>query len=363
MPGITWADGYDPLSRASGTYPGTQTARYSLRTLADRGLVDRGAVNQMLIASGLADFHWRVVWADEGATSDADINTRVSNVDGYVIFIHGWTGTNEIWEDLPGLIVTRNPHLVALVADHNGFGGTPFTNPMPDFEHCSPIGAMRAIERWLDVLKLRREPGERHFRTINFVGHSMGGAALFFLNETRFGLGEQTRTAIAPALLLRDEAHRAFYTTLGLGIGLVGRLRALDVIDHALAPTVLEVLTDGATDYVRDEHGHVYEATPKSVTARTFAAMGVITEYPQAHSWQSMQVILGHRDRLVGLIPMLDLLQELDFGVDQVRVVMGTHYLFSLGTSMQKWHTQNRVLVVEDILKQHAAALKRQKTG
>src|SRR5262249_20884107 len=151
------------------------------------------------------------------------------------------------------------------------------------FDHCSPIGAMRAIERLIELLGLRRAPGERAVKTINLVGHSMGGAALFFLDEAHWRYAEVTRIAIAPALLLKDETQRAFYTTLGLGIGLVGRLRALEVVDHAVSPAVLDTLADGATQDVKDEHARIYELTPKSVTARTFAAMGVISTYPAPH--------------------------------------------------------------------------------
>jgi hypothetical protein len=247
--------------------------------------------------------------------------------------------------------------------DHNGFGETSFAETMPDLALCNPVAAMRAIERWLDLLKLRRQPGERKLKTVNFVGHSMGGAALFFLDESRWVVGEQTRTAVSPALLLHDETHRAFYTALGLGIGLVGRLRFLEIIDSFVSPSIVEVLADGATQYVKDEHARIYAETPKSITARTFAAMGVIEAHPPAHRWELMRVILGHRDRLVGLIPMLDLLQELDFDVDQVRVVMGTHYLFSVGEDYNRVHAQNRALLIKDILQMHEQALSRQKTG
>src|SRR5207248_9109008 len=129
----------------------------------------------------------------------------------------------------------------------------------------------------------------------------------------KWRFGEMTRTAIAPALLLHDDLHRAFYTTLGLGIGLVGRIRALEPIDHVVSPSVLEVLADGATQAVKDEHARIYDATPKTVTARTFVEMGVIRQHPEAHAWDLMKVILGHRDRLVGLIPAIDLMQELNF--------------------------------------------------
>jgi hypothetical protein len=53
----------------------------------------------------------------------------------------------------------------------------------------------------------------------------------------------------------------------------------------------------------------------------------------------------------------------LQFDVDQVRVVMGTHYLFSVGESMATVHAQNRELIIQDILSLHQQALERQKKG
>ncbi len=356
-----WIKAY--RNRGAGPMPHTQSACYSLGDLAARGGLDRGEVNRMLLDTGLRDFTWYVAWADDQVTPDDELVERIVNADGYVVFIHGWTGSNMIWESLPVMIASANRRLIALVVDHNGFGETPFVKSMPDFDQCNPVAAMRAIERWFNLLRLRRQPGDPSPKVVNFVGHSMGGAALFYLDEAGWKYGEQTRTAIAPALLLHDELHRTFYTTLGLGIGLVGRLQFLETIDHIVAPRILETLTDGATDSVRNEHTRIYAETPKAVTARTFAAMGVLQIHPDPHDWKLMHVVLAHRDLLVGLVPMLDLLDELNFNVDQVRVVLGTHYLFSVGSSMERIHAQNRQLVLADVLNLHEQALQRQRSG
>jgi pimeloyl-ACP methyl ester carboxylesterase len=360
---LGWAAGYSPLAREAGIVPKTQTAHYCLRHLAEQGYLERSAVNRMLLDSDLYDFHWHQVWADDHLTTDAELPVRIGDVDGYVVFLHGWTGSSEIWEDLPGMVAAQNPRLISLVVDHNGFGGTCFARPVPDFAHCSPIAAMRAVERWVELLGLRRQRGDPTPKTVTFVGHSMGGAALFFAEEANWRLGELTRLAIAPALLLHDEVHRAFYTTLGLGIALVGRLQFLETIEGIVSPRILDVLTAGASDAVIDEHRRIYETTPRSVTARTFAAMGTIKQHPESMAWEHMRVTLAHRDVLVGLIPMLDLLEELNVPVAQVRVVMGTHYLFSLGDEMRKVHEQNRKLVIEDILMLHEQGLQRQRSG
>jgi len=358
---IEWVKGC--TERADGLLSHTQRASYSLRELAGRGLLDREAVNSFLLDSGLRDYSWHLIWSDEAATSDADLPEKISSADGYAVFIHGWTGSHAIWEALPEMVVTSNPRIVALVVDHNGFGATQFLHPMPALALCGPNAAMRAAERWFDLLNLRRPLGALQAKTVNWIGHSMGGAALFFIDEAHWRLGEMTRTALAPALLIHDETHRTFYTALGLGIGLVGRIHALEVIDQVVSPNILDVLAEGATALVKAEHARIYDTTPKGVTARTFAAMGTITDHPQPHRWELMRVVLAHRDRLVGLTAMIDLLQELAFDVNQVRVVAGTHYLFSVGSMFQRAHEQNRQIVLKDILTLHTQALAYQRTG
>jgi hypothetical protein len=89
----------------------------------------------------------------------------------------------------------------------------------------------------------------------------------------------------------------------------------------------------------------------------------VIDEHPQAHAWDLMQVVLGHKDRLVALVPMLNLLEELNFDVEQIKVVLGTHYLFSVGEDRKTTHQQNRAIILKEILSLHEQALQRQRTG
>lgn len=358
---IEWVKGYQ--ERGLGPTPHTQSARYSLKALAEKGLLTYSEVNTMLFKADLQDFSWHIIWNDDTDTPDDALAERIGNVDGYAVFIHGWTGSHAIWETLPGEVINRNLNLVSIAVDHNGFGGSAFADRTPEYDECSPVGAMRALENWFAILKLRRQLGDPKPKTVNFVGHSMGGAALFFLNEADWRMGEQTRTALAPALLLHDEIGRNFFTTLGLGIGLVGRLQFLETVERLVSPLVLDTLTDGASQAVKDEHGRIYQATLRSVTARTLAAMGTIKDHPISKQWDFMQVFLGHKDVLVGLGPMMDLLNELTFNVDQVRVMMGTHYMFSVGDDWARVHAQNHTIILDSILNVHARAFQKQHHG
>lgn len=358
---IAWARGY--YGRTEGSVPGTQTAQYSLTDLINRGFIEPDSARGLLLDAGLFDLVWEVTWPDDAETPDEELAERVGSAEGYAIFVHGWTGNHSIWEDLPGMVVTENPNLVAISVDHNGFGLARFVDETPDLEICNPPAAMRALEGLIDILKIRRQPGETQPRIINFIGHSMGGAALFYANPLFWRYGEATRYALAPALLLEDEVHRAFFTALGLGIGIVNRIRALEIIERAIKPNVLETLCAGSTDFVRITHERQYEETPRGITARTFTAMGLLNNREIPRRWDLCRVMLGHRDPLVGLVPMLDLLCALEFPAANIRVVTGTHYLFSVGSDWVFQHAQNRDLIVQDILDLHDRARFQQLRG
>jgi hypothetical protein len=187
----------------------------------------------------------------------------------------------------------------------------------------------------------------------------MGGATLFYLNTTRWQPYEHTCCALAPALLLEDDLHRAFYRALGLGIGILNRLpdlRLIDRLDEILTPAFIDILAGGASEAVQAIHETVYRTTPKGVIARTFAAMGVLDQSPEVPTWQNFRVALGEDDVLVGLDPMQHLLRKMTVPKDQVRVLAGDHYFFSVGDSTRSIHEPNRHRVIDDILDLHLTA-------
>lgn len=358
---LPWVAGLQ--ERGPGDVPGTQTAHYSLRDLIKRGFIAASAGRGLLQQAGLIDSVWEVTWADDEPTPPDALEDRLADADGYAIFMHGWTGNHAIWESIPGLVVAQNRRLVALSFDHNGFGAARFATDPPTLEACCPPAAMVVMEQLVNLLGLRRQPGDPRPRVINFVGHSMGGAALFYLNPVFWRIGEETRLALAPALLLEDDIHRAFFTALGIGIGLVNRVRAFEIVERALRPGMIEAICAGASQFVRQQHFRQYEATPRGTTAATFTAMGMLRNREIAEKWDLFRVMLGHRDALVGLVPMMDLLSSLEVPAAQVRVVAGSHYMFSVGPEAVFQHAQNRELVVRDILALHEQAYDIQRSG
>lgn len=361
---LNWTSGYS--KREEGSIDGTYVAEYHLTELINKGYIDRREAQAFLNDAGLKDFHWELTWPEDFNMPDEMLPNRIASVQGYVVWVHGWTGNLHIWEELPGLVVTGNRQLISITIDHNGFGHSLFADDTPALDTCNPPAAMRVLQKFIDLIKIRRQPGETRMKVVNFVGHSMGGATLFYLNPMLWNYGEMTRMALAPALLLEDESHRAFYQTLGLGIGILQRLPALEVFEKLIKPSVLRTLTVGASEDVISIHDYQYNATPRGITGATFMAMGRLDDYEIARDFDLMRVMLGHRDPLVGLISMMDLLGKLEFPASHIHVVPGTHYMFSIGREshmMSYQHAQAREMVVEDVLRLHQEALERQKTG
>ena len=335
-------------------------ADYTLHDLARRGAIAGQALRAFTDETLLADFAWRLVWYDPGPRPDAkSAVAAVDSASGFVVLVHGWDGSGEVWEDLPALLVRQNPRLVALVPDVNGFGGTPFTTDLPPLDKCNPPAVMVAVERWLDMIGLRPRPGNGRVRPFVFVGHSMGGAALFFLDESGWPAGWVGRIAAAPALLMNDRQRRGLYRALGAGIHLSGLNNLLDrVAENLIAPRLIDVLAGWGSEHVRAEHHRVYKNTPEGVVARTFTALGRLDVDLARASWPDFVVYLAHHDRLVGFQPTLELLEAIHFSPDQIRTVQGDHYFFSVGRRPD-WHAPNRERLLGDVLAMSARLISR----
>jgi len=360
-PSLAWAQHF--TSRSHGNWPGTDHAIYKMSDLMAKGVLDQNMARGVLHDSLLMDMVWEVTWADDDGLPDPYLPERFAQCNGFVIFMHGWTGNHMIWEDMPAMLVRANPNLIAIAVDHNGFGGSRFVVDTPDLGQCCPPSAMAAIERLVQVLKIRRQPGETQRKVINFVGHSMGGAALFYLNPTQYDYGEETRYAIAPALLLNDTNHRIFFNAMGLGIGIVDKLRIFEPIEGIIKPNMVEAVCEGSSEFVKKTHLRQYDETPRGTTSATFRAMGLLQNWEIAHRWDLFRVMLGHKDSLVGLVSMMDMLSTLEVPAAHIRVVAGSHYMFSVGPQTVFQHAQNRDLAVQEILELHERALEMQKKG
>lgn len=327
---------------------------YTLVDLARRGLLDRAMVDAFSDATGLSDFAFRILWSDTDKRPDAEsVAEQLRDASGLVIFIHGWTGTGEIFEDLPAMLVKQNPGLVALVPDVNGFGGSPFRMASPPLNRCDPPAVMRQIEAWINLLGLRPPVDWPHRRPVIGVGHSMGGASLFFADSAFWRSGELGRIALAPALLLNDRQRQRFYRTLGQGIHLSGVTEFIDKLtENFFAPRVLRVLASGASERVMAEHIRVFRNTPEGTIGQTFAAMGVLEADLLQDNWPFFRAFLAREDRLVGVEQTAELLDSINLTRDQIQIVDGDHYFFSAGRRFPA-HRYNREAVTAAIFVMH----------
>ena len=340
----SWIDLSSPLKAES--VAGVYSATYSLQELTQRGAIKDEAFDSFKRITKLADLSWRALWTRGAVAKAGGRENFLRKAREVIIFVHGWDGSNAIWENLPAHVCAAENDCLILAPDVNGFGGSPFAHPerlTPD--QCSPQANMRALEKWLSTLKLLG--ARREYPTV-FVGHSMGGATLFYLNERLLSGRTVGRYAVAPALLLNDLTKKSFYRTLGAGI-FAGNLLALDKLQNQIAPFVINQLIAGASKAVQAEHKRIFKKTHKQTIARTFDAMGQAKKPSHGREWNRFRVILGHSDRLVGLTPMLDLLAALGFTSRQVRVALGDHYFFSVSKSSQPLHAANREIMLEDI--------------
>ena len=141
---MNWVAAYE--SRAAGRVENTYTADYRLRDLMRKNAIDRAAAQRFLDDSGC--------WISTGRLPGRKISRcrmrcvdRMADVQGYALFVHGWTGNLHIWEDLPGMVVESNRQLVSIAIDHNGFGASLFVDETPSLDSCNPPAAMRTLHR------------------------------------------------------------------------------------------------------------------------------------------------------------------------------------------------------------------------
>ena len=99
-----------------------------------------------------------MTWPEDFDVPDEMLVDRLANVQGYVVWVHGWTGNMHIWEDLPARLVNKNRRLVSIAIDHNGFGESLFEETTPDLDICNPPAAMKTLKKFIDLIKIRRQP-------------------------------------------------------------------------------------------------------------------------------------------------------------------------------------------------------------
>jgi len=319
---------------------------FQLSSLAKKySLANFATIEEFRQQTGLADLYWQAMYYRLPGQKK-NLFQALGEVDGYIFFMHGWDGSHRIWEKLPLQLTLKHKRVICFNLDVNGFGSSPFINDTPRPEQCSPAALMAAVEYWLSAVNLWPATYRRHKPFYLFVGHSMSGAATFYKDVSGWQDEAYGFYALAPALFCNDIQRQAFYKTVGLGI----RIPSFTAIKDVLAPHVIDLLGTGASPVVKNEHLRIYNQTPFGVIAQTLYVLGTATTWPQRNDWSHFRIALGHRDRMVGLNSMLDLLEELDFHSHQIRINFGDHYFFSYGPGSPLSHKKNRQMLLKDLL-------------
>ena len=323
---------------------------YSLENIAIEPFYLSGQVKWELLKefqeqTGLADLHWEAIHF-HFPRQERTISQALAEADGYVFFMHGWSGSHRIWEKLPLQLTAKHKQIVCFNLDVNGFGESPFLRDTPHERQCSPAALMAAVEYWLTAINLWPIRNRKRKPFYLFVGHSMGGAATFFKDVTGWEDEAYGFYALAPALLCNDAQRQVFFKTLGLSIG----FPSFTTVKDALAPHIIDVLGTGASSDVKNEHLRTYNQTPFGTLAQTLYVLGTTGGPPKRTDWSRYKVALGDKDRVVGTDQMLNLLKELDFPPDQIRVTHGDHYFFSYDSESPPDHKTNRQVILDDLL-------------
>jgi len=305
-----------------------------------------GALQQFQQQTGLANMYWHAIYY-QWPGFDGSLPEILLRADGYVFFMHGWTGSHRIWENLPIQLAGKHKNIVCFNLDVNGFGQSSFISDTPTPEQCSPASLMKTIEAWIHLTGLWPTPPQRKRKPFYlFVGHSMSGAALFFKDTTGWANETYGMVALAPTLFYNDAQRKTFFKTVGVSIG----LPSFSAVKNMLAPHVIDLFGSGASSQVKNEHLRIYNQTPFGTMAQTLYALGIPTALPQRANWRHFKVLLGNKDRIVGLDNILDLLETLDFNPVQLHVALGDHYFFSYDKGSPENHNHNRKLFFSELL-------------
>jgi pimeloyl-ACP methyl ester carboxylesterase len=340
----------ESLTSRKEPFPAVKSQLYSLSHSEAIGFIAAQAASTFRETTGLLDFTWRIYYHQPDESSS--VSEIMSKAQGYIIFMHGWTASHVIWEDLPAQVCRDNPRLVCLALDVNGFGGSPFIEAeQPRLRYCSPHSEMLAVEQWLDLFDIHRSGRQRQVFT--FVGHSMSGAALFHKTDQGWAENRYNLLALAPAMLHKDAVKQTLYRTLGLSIGAGLQYDFLDRFKERLVGPMMEVLAANASRVVKKEHARMFQKVAKGTIAQTFFALGLAEQDPLERRWDNVFVMLGHSDRLVALSPTLDLLATMGLQSWNIQVLLGDHYFFSVSRHSRKLHGFNRAEVLRHILRLH----------
>ncbi|MDM8526781.1 hypothetical protein QUF58_01105 [Anaerolineales bacterium HSG24] len=322
------------------------TESFRLSELATRQLlIAPNAFAEFQQQTNLADFFWQTTYT-QTILSDAPFNHLARSVDGFVIFLHGWDGSHRIWEDLPARLTECLPNVVCLNADANGFNGTFFLNntPTPP-EKASLLNAMIAVEKWLEIIGLWPLPQRSRRPFYLFVGHSMGAGMMFYKNQPAWQEDRYGCYIMAPGMFYNNIRRNLLYRL----VATLTRIPHITPLKNLAARIVVHIAMKDASRLAQYEHINTFYNSSFPTLIATLDGIGKSPKPPRT-DWSQYQVTLGHADILVRVGATVNMLRELGFTSDQIKLLVGDHYFFSYDETSPINHKYNREVVLNDLV-------------
>ncbi len=321
------------------------TASFHFAKLAGQSLLaSPTALAEFQQTTGLADFYWEVSYYQEPNT-ESPLAQVLAEVDGFVIFLHGWCGSHLIWEDLPIRLIEQYPRLVCLNLDISGFAQALYLDTSNKTEYARIDNMMASIEYWLGAIGLWPSTYRQQKPFYLFVGHSMGGGMLFYKNQPNWQNEIYGCYLMSPSMYYHDLKRSLFYRLVATAILIpyTGLIKILS--SHG----VVWVAMNEASQLVKREHTQNFKNSSLRTLKNTLDGIGKSPPPPRT-DWSQFKVVLGNRDVLVSPKHMLNFVEQLGFKPDQIRVTMGDHYFFSYDETSPITHKHNRQTVLTDLI-------------
>ncbi len=275
-------------------------ADYSVRSLAQAGVLAEAPAQRFLEESGYRDFGWSL-YAHEsrlGSVSDSGVLARASDL---VVLAHGTLCTRAVWTHVAAAICRDNARAVVLTPDHLGSGDSRLEASAGAL-HLAPQAIVRTLQNWLDLLSVRDLP------TV-LVGHSAAAVALLSVPDE--ALGERTsRVAVTPVYPFAFRRVRLQLDVAALLLSTLGRIPAFKRLLGRLGMNGPE--TRGYTQAERDSmvaQFHQIPVRPMAALTRQVAR----AEPESADRLDRCTIVIGQDDPLTPAWRALSALDRIGF--------------------------------------------------
>ncbi|HEY5921036.1 MAG TPA: protein kinase [Kofleriaceae bacterium] len=327
---FAWAAQQDAIVELA---PSISRADYKLSSLEAAGVISATAARAFRERTGYADFGWAVIGRTDrlGALTDPAAYARAGEL---VVMVHGGMCTRESWLGVAAHVAQGNGQTLVFVPDVAGYGVSRFQRRLPSREQLTVEGTVGGLLAWIELIGVRDLP-------LVFVGHSLGGLALFSATDEM--LGPRTwRIAVGPVLPALDWRQRwglRLVAAFGLSLAWIPGMKRL------MGKATFE-WSKAARAYATDERKRFLEAymqLPMPTLARG-AGQYARAQAPPKDQLARCAVVLSENDPVAPIERMHAALRRIDFPEHQIhRLVSQGHFPHGKTAMHPEWTHRNVV--------------------